>query len=73
MDDFLKEDRRAEDILLGTLGLGEDAKIISIERTSGGYRGKGLWPDGDEFDFESEDSLDELQEWALKVILAKKH
>jgi len=60
---------RAEDILLGSLGYGEDARIVSIERTPEGYRGIGAWADGEQFSFESEDEVDELTEWALKVVL----
>lgn len=61
---------RAEDILLGSLGFGEEARIESIERTDSGYRGTGVWPDGERFDFESEEQLEELDEWALSVLLA---
>jgi hypothetical protein len=61
---------RAEDIILGSLGFGEEARIESIERTDSGYRGIGVWPDGERFDFESEDQLEELDEWALSVLLA---
>jgi hypothetical protein len=60
---------RAEDILLGSLGYGEEARIVSVERTSEGYRGIGAWADGEQFPFESEDEVDELTEWALKVLL----
>ena len=60
---------RAEDILLGSLGYGEDARIVSIERTPEGYRGIATWADGEQFSFESEDEVDELTEWALKVLL----
>lgn len=60
---------RAEDILLGSLGYGEDAKVISIERTDTGYKGTGVWQDGEEFLFESDDELDELQIWALDLLL----
>ena len=60
---------RAEDILLGSLGFGEEARIVSVERTSVGYKGIGRWADGEEFPFESEDELDELTEWALQILL----
>jgi hypothetical protein len=60
---------RAEDILLGSLGFGEDARVVSIERTSDGYQGVGKWADGEEFTFESDDELDELQQWALTVLV----
>lgn len=66
--DDLSPQVRAEDILLGSLGFGEDARILSIERTSQGYKGIGVWSDGSEFSFESEDELDELQVWALGLL-----
>lgn len=66
--DDLSPQVRAEDILLGSLGFGEDARIASIERTPEGYRGTGVWGDGSEFAFESEDELDELQVWALNLL-----
>ena len=69
MDDFLQEKTRAEDILLGSLGFGEEAHIDKISRTESGYRGVGHWLDGETFEFESEDELDELQSWALNVLL----
>jgi hypothetical protein len=58
---------RAEDILLGSLGFGEEAHIVTIERTPLGYRGVGAWANGEEFSFESTDELDELTVWALEV------
>ena len=60
---------RAEDILLGSLGFGEEARVVSIERTPEGYKGIGRWADGEEFPFESEDEMDELTEWALQILL----
>jgi hypothetical protein len=45
--DDLSPQTRAEDILLGSLGYGEEAKILKIEKTAGGYRGGGVWPDGE--------------------------
>lgn len=68
-EDFLSERNRAEDILLGSLGFGEDARILRVERTSGGYRGVACWPDGEEFAFESEDELDDLEQWALTQLV----
>ncbi len=59
---------RAEDILLGSLGYGEDARILSVERTSTGYHGVGVWSDGEEFSFECDEELDDLQEWALSIL-----
>lgn len=69
-DDFLSEKIRAEDILLGSLGIGEEAKIISIEKTKDGYKGIARWPDGEEVNFESDDEIDELQRWALKILVS---
>lgn len=66
--DDLSPQVRAEDILLGSLGFGEDARIVSIKRTPTGYSGIGRWSDGSEFSFESEDELDQLQLWALKLV-----
>ncbi len=66
--DDLSPQARAEDILLGSLGFGEEAKIVTIEKTPDGYRGIGVWPDGEQFQFENDDELDELQVWALKVL-----
>jgi hypothetical protein len=68
--DDLSPHVRAEDILLGSLGFGEEAKILTIEKTSEGYRGVGIWPDGEQFQFENDDELDELQVWALTVLAA---
>lgn len=67
-EDCLDEKTRAEDILLGSLGFGEDARILSLERTSDGYKGQGRYGDGEVFDFESDDDLDDLQLWALKLL-----
>jgi hypothetical protein len=69
--DDLSPQVRAEDIILGSLGFGEEARIVSIERVPGGYRGVGRWADGEQFPFESEDELDELTEWALQVVLGQ--
>lgn len=69
--DDLSPQVRAEDILLGSLGFGEDARILSIERTDTGYKGTGVWSDGSEFSFESEDELDELEHWALDILLSR--
>lgn len=70
MDDDLNDERtRAEDVLLGSLGYGEGARVVSVHRTSEGYRGKGAWEDGEEFEFESEGALEYLEEWALGILL----
>jgi hypothetical protein len=67
-DDDLSPQARAEDILLGSLGFGEEAKILTVEKTHQGYRGVGVWPDGEKFQFENDDELDDLQVWALRVL-----
>jgi len=69
-DDFLNERTRAEDIILGSLGFGEDARIVTIEAAGTGFRGMGRFADGESFEFESEDELDDLQRWALGVLVA---
>ena len=67
-DDFLSERSRAEDIILGSLGFGEEASVLTIELTPAGYKGVGRWPDGETFDFESDEQPGELEKWALKVL-----
>jgi hypothetical protein len=66
--DFLSPEKRAEDILLGALGFGEEATIVSIVETAEGFRGTGAWADGEAFDFESEDPPSELESWALQIL-----
>lgn len=68
--DDLTPEVRAEDIILGSLGFGEDARIVVLERTEDGYKGVGRWPDGEKFTFQSDDELDDLQRWALGVLLS---
>lgn len=70
-DDFLSETQRAEDIILGSLGYGEEAHIVLIESTENGFKGVGVFDDGETFDFESEDELTELDLWALEVLKRK--
>ena len=70
--DELSPDIRAEDIILGALGYGEEATIVSIEQTETGFRGVGSWKDGEQFDFENEDELTELDRWALELLTAKR-
>ncbi|MCB0309933.1 MAG: hypothetical protein KDD42_01780 [Bdellovibrionales bacterium] len=68
--DYLSDQRiRAEDILLGSLGFGEEASIVSLEATASGYSGRGAYLDGEEFQFESEDPLSEIEKWAIEIIL----
>ncbi len=66
--DDLDPKARAADILLGGLGYGEDAQIVSVQRLTVGYKGIGRWPDGETFEFESEDPLSELEDWALNQL-----
>jgi hypothetical protein len=68
-DTFLSETNRAEDILLGALGFGEDAVIVTVELTETGcYRGTGRYKDGETFEFESDIEADELERWAVEVL-----
>jgi hypothetical protein len=69
--DDLSPQVRAEDILLGSLGYGEEASIITVEKTTIGYRGIGKWPDGEQFSFECDEELDSLQAWALAYMTAR--
>lgn len=72
MDKFLLDQRRrAEDILLGSLGFAEGASIVSLEKSNRGYKGTAIWEEGDTFVFECEDDLDKLQDWAVSVWLSK--
>ena len=71
VEEFLKEENRAQDILLGSLGIGEEAVIVSIEANDEGYRGLAKWPDGETFQFSSDEPPDELQQWALEVLKVK--
>ena len=68
-DSLEDQTTRAEDIILGALGFGEEAQIISITRTASGFKGGGRWLDGEEFSFENEDELNSLEEWAVTVLL----
>lgn len=70
--EILSPKRRAEDILLGALGFGEDASIQTIEKLKSGYRGRGRFADGEEFDFQSEDELSDLELWALGILTDSK-
>ncbi|MFM1847265.1 MAG: hypothetical protein RL417_739 [Pseudomonadota bacterium] len=68
-ESFLNEVNRAEDILLGALGFGEDASIVSVELTPDGfYRGIGRFGDGETFDFTSDIEADDLERWAIGIL-----
>jgi len=71
-DDFLSERTRAEDIILGSLGFGQDAKITSIAATAEGFTGQGVFQDGDTFTFENDDELSTLEQWALAILLERR-
>jgi hypothetical protein len=66
--------RRAEDVLLGGLGFGEEASIVSLERSQEkGYSGVGRWADsGELFEFSSDEELSVLEVWALETLWAAK-
>lgn len=70
---FLSEENRAEDILLGALGFGEDASIVSVELAPDGfYRGVGKYGDGEIFEFVSDLEADDLERWAIGVLSQRK-
>lgn len=68
-EDVLTEEQRAEDIILGGLGFGEEAHILSLEVTEDGFRGVGAWSDGEEFSFENDEPISSLEDWALTILL----
>jgi hypothetical protein len=70
-ENCLDERTRAEDIILGSLGFGEEATIISIEASNDGFRGQGRWSDGQTFEFASEEELSELESWAIRILASK--
>ena len=73
VEEFLKAENRAQDILLGSLGIGEEAVIVSLEAGPAGYKGIAKWPDGETFPFSSDEPPDELQQWAIAVLTAPKN
>ena len=68
-ENCLDERTRAEDILLGALGYGEDAHIVAIKETDDGFSGFGKFSDGEEFEFKSDYDLSDIDKWALSVII----
>ena len=69
-DEKVDELGRAEDIVLGSLGYGEDAKILSFSVDSDSYRGEAQWSDGEKFDFNSPiEEMNELEKWAVKILI----
>jgi len=71
-DDFLEEVTRAEDILLGGLGFGNEARIVEISLQGNRFSGTGRWSDGETFSFESEEDLSELDRWAIEILTQAK-
>ncbi len=65
---FLSEKQRAEDILLGSLGFGQDASITSCCSDSKFFWGEGVYSDGEKFTFKSEDPISQLEMWAIGVL-----
>jgi len=68
-DEFLNKKTRAEDIILGSLGLDIDAHLVSIQKTNSGFSGLASWPNGETFSIISEDELSPLEIWALDILL----
>ena len=67
-ENFLEEHIRAEDILLGGLGFGEEASILEVHMKGEFFAGTGQWDDGEEFTFESDDEATDLEKWAVEVL-----
>jgi hypothetical protein len=67
-DDLEDERIRAEDVLLGSHGFGEDARLVALSVSQAGYRGIGQWSDGSQFEFESDDLVSEIERWAVEVL-----
>jgi hypothetical protein len=69
-DEGLDEVSRAEDVILGSLGFGEDAKIIEFRRDGEVYRGIASWSDGEQFEFETAvTEMSELELWAVDTFM----
>ena len=70
-DKCLDQRTRAEDIILGALGFGEEAKIVSIKKAINGnaFSGVARWADGEQFEFHSDEELSEIEIWALNILL----
>lgn len=67
-DSWLKAHVRAEDIILGSIGLGDDAKLQWVKRTDDGFAGEAKWSDGEVFTFQSDDEMTELEQWAIELL-----
>lgn len=62
---------RAEDIILGALGFGEAASLVSIFQNNDGYTGIARFDDGEEVEFQSDGEVSDVERWAIEVILKK--
>jgi hypothetical protein len=62
---------RAEDIILGSLGFDGDATIVSISATESGFNGRGIYADGEEFVFENDQPLEQIEIWAFEILKNK--
>jgi len=72
VEKFLDDEAiRAEDVLLGTLGFDLGSRITSLKLTESGYQGHACWQEGDEFSFESQGPLSDLELWAVQVLSAR--
>lgn len=71
-EECLDKRTRAEDIILGALGYGEEARIISIRRRPAGYEGRGEFSGGECFEFCSDGEMSELEEWALQILTGER-
>lgn len=69
---FLSEKQRAEDILLGSLGFGQDASIVACLSDENYFWGEGVYSDGEKFTFKSEDPITDLERWAIQVLSQKR-
>lgn len=67
-DSCLSELQRAEDIILGGLGLDSSFKIKEISATKDGFKGLAFCAD-DLIEFKNEFPLDSLDSWALSILI----
>ena len=51
----------------------KEARIVSIKKEGKGFSGVGKWSDGEEFIFKSDDSLTQIELWALNVLINRKN
>jgi len=65
---FLSPEIRAEDIILGAAGIGEEGKLLTLEEGEKGYTGEVQFHDGEILRFVSEDELSDLEIWAISIL-----